>query len=333
VNKITSDTTLFVHLWNQDRRSLQAHDMFAGVATAELKDGSGGIVRARGDERRKLSFAASVVRAGQIASEAYYEMDVDLKLQRVESKSDQQYLHKHAAIPSGVITLDEASVLVVDDAGRRFRLPKGTTALEQPHPLPMRVSREVCTERDLFNAAGTFYELPAENADGFMRVRPIATHNRRITDYCSWRGLLVLSGIDAFTPATNQPAMNQHVIRSDDGQAALWVGAVDDLWKFGKPHGQGGPWKHSVVKQDVPSDPYLLSGFDRKQLTLSHNAQTPVTFTLELDDYATGDWHPLQTHVVKPGETLSLSLDEVRSYWLRVRANADCQATAWLVYE
>ena len=41
----------------------------------------------------------------------------------------------------------------------------------------LRLCREVVTERDLFNCAGTFYELPANNADGFAKIRPIASHN------------------------------------------------------------------------------------------------------------------------------------------------------------
>jgi len=36
---------------------------------------------------------------------------------------------------------------------------------------------------------------------------------------------------------------NDRVIRSDDGKAAVWAGVIDDLWKLGKPHGSGGPWK------------------------------------------------------------------------------------------
>jgi hypothetical protein len=33
-----------------------------------------------------------------------------------------------------------------------------------------------------------------------------------------------------------------HIIRSDDGKAAVWAGTIDDLWKLGKPSGTGGPW-------------------------------------------------------------------------------------------
>ena len=87
--------------------------------------------------------------------------------------------------------------LYVDDDGRRWRLPKGDAAFDELTGRGLsRIDREVVTERDLFNCHGTFYELPAENAGGFAKIRPITTHNRLIHDYCSYRGLLVmLTGI------------------------------------------------------------------------------------------------------------------------------------------
>ena len=53
---------------------------------------------------------------------------------------------------------------------------------------------------------------------------------------------------------------NRHIIRSEDGQAAVWVGVVDDLWNLGKAVGHGGPWKDSAAKANVASDPYLMTG-------------------------------------------------------------------------
>ena len=88
------------------------------------------------------------------------------------------------------------SVLIVDDRQRRWRLPLGdenyTKLIGQD---VVRICREVATERDLFNCHGTFYELPAENADGYAKIRPIASHNFRINDYASYRGMLVMTGI------------------------------------------------------------------------------------------------------------------------------------------
>jgi hypothetical protein len=54
---------------------------------------------------------------------------------------------------------------------------------------------------------------------------------------------------------------------------------VDDLWKLGKAVGRGGPWLLAAVKPGEPSDPYLMTGYDRKTIRLAHDASEPVTFT------------------------------------------------------
>jgi hypothetical protein len=188
------------------------------------------------------------------------------------------------------------------------------------------LSREVCTERNLLNAGGTFYELPAENAGGFIKVRPIATHNRRIHDFASYRGLLVLSGIA-------DDAKGDRIIHSDDGKCALWVGAVDDLWAFGKPRGVGGPWLKTAVKANTPSDAYLATGFDQKRLTLSHSSKAAVSFKVEADFSGTGSWSEVVTLKVKPGETLEHKFPNAfGAYWLRVVADTDTTATAQFEY-
>ena len=79
-------------------------------------------------------------------------------------------------------------------------------------------------------------------------------------------------------------------MRSDDGKVAVWVGAVDDLWSFGKPIGEGGPWKDTVVTAGQRSDPYLMTGYDQKHLTLSHRSFKPVRVRVEVDVSGTGKW-------------------------------------------
>jgi hypothetical protein len=178
-----------------------------------------------------------------------------------------------------------------------------------------RVCREVSTERDLLNAHGTFYELPAENAGGFAKIRPITTHNRHIVDYCSYRGMLILSGI-----AGN--------VRSDDGKASIWAGVVDDLWKFGRAVGHGGPWKDSAVKANVPSDPFLMNGYDAKHLDISADRACKIRIEVDL----TGDGHWV---TYKTGEQ-KLSHDFPAGYnacWIRFTSDTDCTATAQLEYK
>ena len=307
----------------------ESASVFAGLASPHDQSYSGGLVRARGDERLSLHFAASEVRDGRIASTGYYEMGPEMKLTLADAPKDHQWLQKNVKVPTNVLQIDEASVLFIDDAGKRYRLPKGNSGFNDETVLPLRVAREVCTERDLFNAHGTFYELPAENAGGFAKIRPIATHNRLITDYCSWRGLLVLTGVSA-----DRSSDNPHIIRSGDGICAVWVGAVDDLWKFGKPVGEGGPWKETAVRADEPSDPYLMTGYDRKALELYHKSNAAVSMRVEIDVSGSGDWMPYRTFDVPAGERVAHRFDDAfQACWVRLVSNHDCNATARLVYE
>ena len=237
-------------------------------------------------------------------------------------------MNQAVAIPPPVITADAASVIYIDNNGKRWRLPKSDSAFDQPGSFGAeRACREVCTERNLLNIHGTFYELPAENAGGFIKLRPIATHNRRIHDYASYRGMLVLSGVVG-------DVNSEHIIRSDDGKCALWVGAVDDLWSFGKPRGSGGPWRETRVKAGVPSDAYLATGYDKKRLTISHSASEPTTFRVDADFTGSGDWAKVTEFSVRPGKPLEYRFpDAFGAYWLRLVADKDTTATALFTYE
>jgi hypothetical protein len=314
---------------NPDARRPEADARFAGLATPATAAGTCGIVYGRGADKRTMGLAAMAAGPGGVQPVGFYELDAALNLKRVTDDANAMgYTLKSYPLNGTGLVVEAASAVVTDDAGRRWRFPKAGAAWDAPGLWGTeRLCREVCTERDLLNVCGTFYELPAENAGGFAKARAVATHGGRIHDYCSYRGLLVLTGIEAGTAASD------HIIRSDDGQAAVWVGAVDDLWAFGKPRGQGGPWKDAAVQAGEPSDPYLMTGFDRKRLTLSHAGAESVKVTLELDITGAGVWRAYETYTVEPGKKTEVSLDDARAYWLRVVADKACTATAWLVYE
>ena len=322
--------TAQVHLRNSDKRSTQASLIFNGIAAPETKSVSGGLIYARGGGLKTLRFAAKTAGEGKVKELGCYDLDAELKLKKVDDAEGFAWTEKNFAIPKDVVTIDEASVLIVDEKGRRFRLPKGDAAFDKAGPFGVeRVDREVCTERDLLNVHGTFYELPAENAGGLAKVRPITTHNRRIHDYCSYRGLLVISGIDS-----DDDTLSPHLKRSDDGECRLWVGAVDDLWKFGKPRGVGGPWRQTAVKAGQPSDAYLLTGYDQKRLTIEHDATKPVRMQLEVDFTGYGDWSKYETIDVEPGVIVKHTFKEdFAGYWIRLVPDRDCAATAIFTYE
>lgn len=185
---------------------------------------------------------------------------------------------------------------------------------------------QLATERDMLSTCGTFFELPAENADGFAKIRPIASHDLHIMDCGSYRGLLLMSGV-------KPDAKGEHIIRSDDGKAALRVGAIDDLWKLGKPRGQGGPWKNTKVQAGQASDPYLMWGYDQRMLDLTHDGRESVTFRIEVDLTGTGEWVTYLESAVAAGQTLTLEFaPAIQARWLRITAAEGCTATAQLQY-
>jgi hypothetical protein len=72
---------------------------------------------------------------------------------------------------------------------------------------------------------------------------------------------------------------------------------IDELWKFPRPLWPGGPWHDSAVEAGRSSDPYLMGGYDRKRMELSH--EFPEGFS----------WQ-----------------------WVRLRIDRDCRATAVFTY-
>jgi hypothetical protein len=305
---------------NADPRGTEAAALFDGLA----KPGqplTGGIVRALDDKSRNMAFAAIDASGAPIG---YYELDESLTLKPAAKEGAPKWATSNVTIPGNdFLVIDEASAIFLDEDGKRWRLPKGNIG---SHPLgSYRVAREIVTERDLFNIDGTLYEVPARNAGGFIKARPVATHNRLIHDLCGYRGLLVISGI-----ATDAPASNPHILRSTDGKTALWAGGIDDLWKLGKPRGIGGPWKDTAVKAGEPSDPYLMTAYDKKSLTLKTSA--PATITAEIDITGNGDWTTYRTFKVD-GETSHVFPEAFSAYWIRFRSNQGCTATATLLYQ
>ncbi|MCE9611115.1 MAG: hypothetical protein K8R23_13045 [Chthoniobacter sp.] len=301
--------TAMFHYRGDDKRSAEAAPIFDGLGTG---DTTRGVLHARGAELKALRF---------IHDGAAYDLDGELLLKKADDPQGAEWTAKNAAIPKTAITADAASAFWTDAKGVRWRFPRGTATDGA------RVCREVCTERNLLNAFGTFYEMPADNAGGFSKIRPIATHNRAIWDYASYRGLLVMSGVA-------RDAKGGRIVRSDDGNCALWVGAVDDLWHLGKPRGTGGPWRDTPVTAGQPSDPYLLRGYDHKTLTLSHDAARPVAMGVEVDITGDGGWQPYRSFDVPAGKPLVHEFPAALSgYWLRVKSAATCRATAELIYD
>jgi hypothetical protein len=313
----------------QDNRTTDTDPIFAGLSQAKNETSKGAFLLTTGNNKRTLAVLNAEIKNGQTLVRSLYELNADMQLVHADP-STLEKIKQVTEIPKGIITVDEASVIFIEN-GQRWRLPhsfeKNQDSLLESSSL--RKAREVCTERDLLQAHGTFYELPALNAMGAMRMRPIATSDLAIHDFCSYRGLLVLSGIN---PSAKN--INSHIISSKDGEAAVWVGTADDLWKLGKPRGHGGPWKNSSVKANEPSDPYLMTGYDKKKITLENHHNTPNTIIMECDVAGDGRFSFYETVSLAAHQRFELPLPEwLNAYWVRFTPIADGKMTVQLTYE
>lgn len=304
--------------------------LFNGLATTKSASYTGGLLYSLGNNRRTLAIVANQTTDTTTTETGLYELTENMQLLPKKDTATTAFVKEKLRIPANVVTVEQGSYLIVDDAKRRWRLPLGNAAyatLMEKNAL--RLCREVATERDLFNCGGTLYELPAENADGYAKIRPIASHNYVINDYTSYRGMLVMSGLDASAKPDNQ-----HIFQSADKKCTIWAGTIDDLWKMGKPTGKGGPWYNSTVVANKPSDAYLFGYYDSRKLTLSHQSKTAVSIQVQFDPMGDNDWVTYNTYEVLSGKKLELVLPStVQARWIRFVSNTNTTATAWLDYE
>ncbi len=322
-----STTAAFLYS-NPDLREPKSDPIFAGIAEVGSKsDVSSGWMRARGKNLRTLLLSMAGQAGQKPAGDICYELDGEMKLRPLKTAPDPGELKLGTRLLHGKLEVRASSVVFTDAAGANWHLPRGSAAFDGLTANGViRLQREISTERYLLNCHGTFYELPTENAGGFAKIRPVSSHNRLIGDFVSYRGLLVMTGIES-------DANSPHIIRSDDGKAAVWAGTIDDVWKFGKPAGTGGPWLKSAVKANTPSDPYLFTGYDRKSLSLANEGGDDVNFLVQLDVTGEGDWVNYQNLGVKAGGVVNHEFPEsCQAYWVRIISSADTTSSALFEY-
>ena len=214
-----------------------------------------------------------------------------------------------------------------DQQWRTYRLPKGSHSFDHMWQTEWPRIREVEHERFLMDCHGIFYELsPWAYGNRIWGVRPISTHLWVMGDFCTYRGMLVLG-------SDNASVHNGANHLTGEPQSGLWFGKTDDLWQYGKPSGWGGPWWDAAVKANEPSDPYLMTGFDKKTMHFKHQATQSVTFTVEVDFLGSGEWSTYGEFGVPEGAYMPhVFPDGYSAHWIRVAASTDCVATAYFTY-
>lgn len=226
---------------------------------------------------------------------------------------------------------DRASAIFmarIDGKWQRYRMPKASHNFEHFWQTEWPRIREVESERYIMDASGMFYELSPVAFDGkIWGLNPISRHLRIIPDFCTYKGMLVLGG--------NQqtPIFDTNLVVGYP-EANLWFGKTDDLWNWGRPAGWGGVWWKEPLTEPTTSDPYLMTGFDKKVVHFANDGQKGVEFQLEVDFLGTQDWRPYHRcsvssnggyahHTFPPGFS---------AHWVRVIASEACVATAYFTY-
>jgi hypothetical protein len=207
-----------------------------------------------------------------------------------------------------------------------YRLPKGSYTYDPVHGwfTEWPRIRAIGTGPLLLNMHGTFFDFPASFSRGNAQgVRPLATHLHYTTDFTEWNGRVVLAGDDtsilqnllAARPQSNLRFLDRAQLQTDFGPSAGW----------------GGMWMDDAVKAGEPSDPFLVTGFDRRWLHLAHSAGSDAIVTLELDALGDGTWRELTTVPMPAAGYTSLAVPaDAGPGWLRVKANREGIATAFL---
>ena len=187
--------------------------------------------------------------------------------------------------------------------------------------------RETEHERFLMDHHGLFYELPQWTyGNRVLGLRPISTHLWVLGDFCSFRGMLVLGADNASPSGSCNPFQGEP-------QSGLWFGKTDDLWGFGKPKGWGGPWWRTPVQADTPSDPYLMTGFDKKCLHLRNEGRQPVAVVMEVDFLGDGTWCGYDEIAVGAGGYAHHEFpDGFNAHWVRLRTDREAVVTAQFHY-
>ena len=325
----STNFTAFFHLHSPYQHTTPASlagDEFAALADIrDTKSVSDGIIRVRNNADLSLEFASSRTSAqGAFSSHRYHLIGGPIELNDVVDASAEAAM-RSAGATTKQFGSDAASAWI-DSGGTRFRLPKLDPLYDAPFAAGWaRGVREAVTERELLNCHGTFYEVPRSNSGGYRKMRALASHGKRITDFASWRGLFVLTGVLDDAPASDK------LVKNSDGSAALWLGEIDDLWRMGEPRGIGGPWLNTSVAANTASNPYLMYGYDQKELTLQ--AASNCTITVEVDFLADNTWSVYQSFPLTANQSVTHTFPTgFHAHWVRVKCSVATTASAQFTY-
>jgi len=201
-----------------------------------------------------------------------------------------------------------------------YRLPKASYSADGVHSSNTQWPRinPIGDGRRLMFLHNGLYEFPANFRSGQTAgLRPFASSLVTITDLAPWQGRLVIS----------QQATSVHGIPFNvPGQpnSNLQFLDADSLPSWGPRAGFGGVWVDDPVKAGVRSEAFLIGGYMHRTVHLAHQADTAVTFTLEIDAQGDGQWKKFSSvEVPARGYAPVVLPATLAAEWLRITANRE----------
>ena len=216
---------------------------------------------------------------------------------------------------------------------KKFRLPLASDQMKAGYQQEWMRLRAVETERNLLDHHGMWYQLSPVltgtdvGTTDFPRMEPIARHMRTIPDFTNWNGRFVLGGNETspqfgnMWPNTGQP------------QSGLMFLALDDIWGWGKPVGNGFWYRNASVSSGDVAWPMLMRGFDKKSLHLHNSTSTSIDVRVQV--YTNGSTaYPYDVITVAPHSYVHHEIPPAfTADWITIVPLSACtDLTAWIAY-
>jgi hypothetical protein len=208
-----------------------------------------------------------------------------------------------------------------------YRLPKGSHSYDGAHGWNTEWPRirEIGETDLLATMHGTFWRFPATFSRGHSAgIAPRSNYLKVIGDFCRWNDRIVLGCDDS----AKSEFLNTRPFKARHGSAKqsnsnLWFIEPERLDQLGPAIGRGSVWLRDDVPANTTSDSYLFSGYDYRQLHLSHQSEHAVIFDLEVDRDGTDQWQPLGSITVPAGGAVSRVFDDEAGAWIRLTCRQD----------
>ncbi|HRE06049.1 MAG TPA: hypothetical protein PKX00_10600, partial [Opitutaceae bacterium] len=218
------------------------------------------------------------------------------------------------------------------DQGRwhRYRLPKASHSYDGAHGWNTEWPRirDIGETDLLMTMHGTFWRFPRTFTAGHSAgLAPRSTYLKVVGDFARWGDRVVLGCDDtAQSEFLNKRRAKGNLAAPGQSHSNLWFIDPARLDHLGAPLGRGAVWQEEPVQRDLPSDPYLFSGYELRGLHLVHDAGEPVTFTIEVDRAGNNTWSELRRVEVPAAGYLWTEFAAAEpGAWIRLRASRDCQ--------